>query len=344
MDRSNFTMGFPMAWNIEKALRNISYKTSPTRQTPSRPAHRVTKPPSSGNSPKKNSARRSTLSFGYEPSRTASGPCSENWQTYSNTVSGNLQVTSRSRPISWHPTSHLIQHPSPMEQFSYFPQHDLASTSSTLQPFTTTQVHGLITPLSQPCYDEPLSNEIFPALDDFQQYEDPYAFLDEFSGAPEWVISSPYANDCVENGNHHNSQPTPIQQYMMSTAPPSPQTTMTEEERQPPALLSRIKSATEELVGMGLYDPPSPHVTSMMESRRSGSLSLGKGLKLEETFEPPPEDESEEADDNDDGGHAMSEEETVGEMRGTMMCTTAGNDSASRKSFLPQSTTTESWI
>jgi hypothetical protein len=50
----------------------------------------------------------------------------------------------------------------------------------------------------------------------------------------------------------------------------------------------------EELVGMGLYDSPEPFST-LNSSCLAGST--GKGLKLEETWQPPEQDEDAEADD-----------------------------------------------
>ena len=64
--------------------------------------------------------------------------------------------------------------------------------------------------------------------------------------------------------------------------------------------LRRKKS--KELVGMGLYDDRGSNFLSGINSAVGAELkvgSLGKGLKLEETWQPPNEDEEEE-DDNDD--------------------------------------------
>ena len=67
-----------------------------------------------------------------------------------------------------------------------------------------------------------------------------------------------------------------------------------------------VKSKSKELVGMGLYDEPDR--TSLSLDRLAGGPtgafgahphheSLGKGLKLEETWQPPEEDEEDEEDE-----------------------------------------------
>jgi len=54
------------------------------------------------------------------------------------------------------------------------------------------------------------------------------------------------------------------------------------------------KKKSDELIGMGLYDPPEPPGSWLL----SGTPPSGKGLKLEETWQPPPtEEEHEEVDD-----------------------------------------------
>lgn len=59
----------------------------------------------------------------------------------------------------------------------------------------------------------------------------------------------------------------------------------------------------KELVGMGLYDAPDP------TSSWGGLVeATGKGLKLEETWQPPEEDEDEEEDDDDASSEGSMEE------------------------------------
>jgi hypothetical protein len=79
------------------------------------------------------------------------------------------------------------------------------------------------------------------------------------------------------------------------------------------------RSNSKELVGMGLYDHPD-RPSQSLNSLAGGLLggctadphreSMGKGLKLEETWEPPEEDKS---SDEDEDGEAEAEEEEEAE-------------------------------
>jgi hypothetical protein len=108
-----------------------------------------------------------------------------------------------------------------------------------------------------------------------------------------------------------------------STSPPTPDSFLPPHQLQPAAStvpqdyqsIEEPEEQGEILVGMGLYDTPEkyqddPHlnnyrstVSSLLGSKFRPQESEGKGLKLEETWEPPKsddEDESDEADDDDD--------------------------------------------
>lgn len=76
--------------------------------------------------------------------------------------------------------------------------------------------------------------------------------------------------------------------------------------------LSRKRS--KELVGMGLYDDKTSNFMSSLNSAVSEDPnrdSVGKGLKLEETWQPPNEDEDDE--DEDDEAYSTDEAEEVEE-------------------------------
>lgn len=62
----------------------------------------------------------------------------------------------------------------------------------------------------------------------------------------------------------------------------------------------------KELVGMGLYDPPEGYNSWFSSGIQEGT---GKGLKLEETWEPPPETDDDESEDESDGGNEDMEED-----------------------------------
>ncbi|KAL9096886.1 MAG: hypothetical protein Q9165_000850 [Trypethelium subeluteriae] len=78
----------------------------------------------------------------------------------------------------------------------------------------------------------------------------------------------------------------------------------------------RSKDSSKSLVGMGLYDSPEPLTSSWrihMDGYQSWLApdlvqSSGKGLKLEETFEPPP-DHGEDGEEDEEDDHGSSEDE-----------------------------------
>lgn len=103
----------------------------------------------------------------------------------------------------------------------------------------------------------------------------------------------------------------------IDTAPPSPSLlpiqNFDNDGSTSPFVLGSPRMDREELVGMGLYDRPQDVQSSTLFSGGSTSMAaltagIGKGLKLEESFEPPPatvedeedEDETEEQEEAED--------------------------------------------
>jgi hypothetical protein len=92
--------------------------------------------------------------------------------------------------------------------------------------------------------------------------------------------------------------------------------------------LSDPESDGEELIGMGLYDPPEiskvpsdpqlDNYRALMMSQLLGTAyrrpeTPGKGLKLEETWNPPASDDGEEDDDSEQDGEGEEEEQSASE-------------------------------
>ncbi|KKY27920.1 hypothetical protein UCRPC4_g00764 [Phaeomoniella chlamydospora] len=184
------------------------------------------------------------------------------------------------------------------QQPSYFPDTNRPNYLLTPYSFTTAQVHGLITPISQPCYGEPFNHEALSTLDDpVCPYPDPYAFLDEFRAETNPEYSAAYSPSSTapyptvsyspfETSNQHqHDQQTYTSQQFATTAPPSPsqEDNDSNNKSSPVAHVSKVATA-EELVGMGIYDPPTPAAASYLFGGQG--QYTGKGLKLEETFEP----------------------------------------------------------
>jgi hypothetical protein len=68
-----------------------------------------------------------------------------------------------------------------------------------------------------------------------------------------------------------------------------------------------LEDSGKELVGLGLYDTPEP-AFSWNSSNRTGGT--GKGLKLEETWQPPEEED----EDEEGGDDASSDDGSVPEL------------------------------
>jgi hypothetical protein len=75
-----------------------------------------------------------------------------------------------------------------------------------------------------------------------------------------------------------------------------------------------MEDSGKELVGMGLYDLPDPSTSWGSSSLVEGT---GKGLKLEETWQPPVENEDEDEDAEGDADDASSDSDSVEELPAT---------------------------
>jgi len=186
-----------------------------------------------------------------------------------------------------------------------------------------------------------------------------YAYLDEFKAdhIPSWLLQTPQYSNIHDsplgygsNAFHHED----VDAYQLrgqsgapnfttgsslaTTAPPTPDflpiqhfSTTEQQEYQPVPQEPSTKAAGDELVGMGLYD--GPENASLGEGALGGQMclnsfetfnnvsrgSIGKGLKLEETFSPSlDDDEGDEEDDGDEGEENQDREtsEAVGILRG----------------------------
>lgn len=194
-------------------------------------------------------------------------------------------------------------------------------------PFTTAEVNGLITPLTQPssggsCYNEgftPLEEMPIQNLDNtysFPRQAGPHAFwLPQHNVAPICPKQHPpmyrdaYATDY---GMPFTCAPG-LDMYT-GTAPPTPDLLAMSNEAvvEGGNSLAAPQSDDEVLVGMGLYDGPSPPSSSALFGNQIALPhrgSTGKGLKLEETFQPSNEEVSEDEDesnyDEDEGSGAI---------------------------------------
>jgi hypothetical protein len=186
-------------------------------------------------------------------------------------------------------------------------------------PFTTAEVNGLITPLTQPSSTGSCYQEGFKPLEEIQRQNLDTTYA-SFSGQTGHNLFWPSQHNLVPHYpvnqapsyqiSHSAVQETPFTytsapDMYTGTAPPTPDLLATPRIANVKGQDSLAAGQTDDevLVGMGLYDAPSmPHPASLP----GGQIvlpyrgSAGKGLKLEETFQPSNEDGSDEDDGSSD--------------------------------------------
>lgn len=253
-------------------------------------------------------------------------------------VNQGIQTTPNerpTRPVSWHPTTHvqpqlqyLQQQPSypftmpamyadQQEMIAMHPQYspmlaaysNNTSPSSAFSPLPVSYpgVHTVghlnsngwdIMDRAASCYppltERHYSSESCPPLE--HVIDDKAAS----SNTLDW-------NNFIIHGFNTTSPPTPDSFVQVQQAQP-----VVSEASIPYQPLEEPEEEGEILVGMGLYDTPDkyeedPHlnnyrstVSSLLGSAYLPQEPKGKGLKLEETWEPPKSDDSEEDQDEED--------------------------------------------
>jgi hypothetical protein len=200
-------------------------------------------------------------------------------------------------------------------------------------PFTTTQVNGLITPLTQASSGGSCYNETFTPLEEMQLQclDSTYPFPEQAGYAACWPPQNnpaqqhPATQNSTYRGTYMVDQQTPFTyasapDVYTGTAPPTPEFPPASSyplgnEEKPQA----INEANDEvLVGMGLYDAPaSPNPTGLLGTQITlpHRPSAGKGLKLEETFQPSIEENSDDDDGSNDDGSNDDEPESTEETK-----------------------------
>jgi hypothetical protein len=265
-----------------------------------------------------------------------------------------LQVPSRSnRPVSWHPSSYQApqQHHQPTYPTSTF---DFNSQAQYLNiPLTPSVYSGYtspsstFSPLSMPYtgYEQQQAQQQynFQNTSAAPQPTPSYAFSQPVTMGQQTqnYIAAPTQDVDQTMYSHFDWSNFATNGFESSTAPPTPddflpiqhpEPSFSAEESIPYHPLSDTESTGEDLIGLGLYDTPeaakSPSPDPQLDNYRSLMMSqllgsayrrpepVGKGLKLEETWNPPSEDEDDEDDDDDDDeqdGEAEDDDEVVEE-------------------------------
>lgn len=229
------------------------------------------------------------------------------------------------RPISWHPNSVTPMYPNEWTAQSQHPD-SAYSTHVVTRPFATTEVHGLVTPLTQPSSAESCYNEAFTPLEEMHSLDNTYSFSKQpgcnsfYQPQSNFIQQFPTPQSLAHQNVYAMNQQAPFMyasapDVYTGTAPPTPELLPNSNSSAVDGDPSKgLESEDEVLVGMGLYDAPSPPNTAVLNGSRidlAHGRYAGKGLKLEETFEPSTEDGSEEEDEDDSNDEAAEDDAAI---------------------------------
>lgn len=300
-------------------------------------AMRIVKPSSANNSPRNSLAqqRRRTMMndpvFVQRAQQMLEQPClpTPGPEAFANTY--YEPVKRAARPVSWHPSTQLLQNQhlsSTATQHTQFPFpscYDFESFPQTAQLPPT--------PAAYSAYSSPVST-FSPLTLPYSAYELPQ----QSYTSPIWSISDTQATVNTMPSEHQAPSttfdadstyaPVPVPNYVEPTyspaswvnvpamtykqnmtAPPTPEDVQKIQQVDPvvvkeePYVASEVLEEEEEgdiLIGLGLYDPP-----EKPSCHEEGGLfsaifePKGKGLKLEDAWEPPASDDEEENEDGE---------------------------------------------
>ncbi|KZL71725.1 hypothetical protein CT0861_12014 [Colletotrichum tofieldiae] len=317
---------------ISQASRRLSRGSSGQRNGN---AMRVAKPTSANNSPRSSSAmqarRRTIVNEGSLARRRQ--------QPIDHVAMPEYGSHSRpSRPLSWHPSTFPTQqHKMPVAQHmaSYpFPPATSAYDADSYHVYQqfpptpaayscTTSPVASFSPLSLPfgTYD---SSAYLPVEGWNAPQQEPPAYVSsETTGYAEPFPALPTTlPDLTPSSTSTHWHSYPMDGFP-STSPPTPETLPQAQQAQPIVPnedtipyqpLDEPEEEGEILVGMGLYDAPDKYDQDpQLDASRSAMSSLlgapyrpqegtGKGLKLEESWQPPESSDDEDADQDDADG------------------------------------------
>ncbi|KAH7083942.1 hypothetical protein FB567DRAFT_94965 [Paraphoma chrysanthemicola] len=281
-------------------MHNPQLARRASRSSGSQPAYRpsrVEKPKSHHNSPRTMERRKTTtetklyatlddhyrMMFGLEPE-----------DEYDERPQPN-------RPVSWHPSSTHFQS---SQSASYFePQQDWSRQYST-SPRHSVQGSDFYSLSTRNSTYEPMSHSS-THLGVYGMHRGSDESDNSWQSVPQHTPS--YAHSAI---NTPTTEPLPW--YLQQWAQKNQNQAMLAQQNTSSDFLpiqhpskqddDMEEDGGEKLVALGLYDPPEPSM-----SWNGLTESTGKGLKLEETWQPPEEDDDED-DDADDASSEASEE------------------------------------
>jgi hypothetical protein len=320
---------------------------------------RIVKPNSASNSPRGSAGlgrRRTVMTDGAYRRRLAM--IDQNVAAGGYTPNEGLQLPAyTTRPVSWHPSSHLAPQPNyqgaypvPAPELNHqFQIYDLPPTPAVYSGYTSPS--STFSPLSLPYtgYEQaeqqtsyPNQSNSFQSSTNYNINQTPYLEQPAQNFVPQSTSnmdSSMYShfdwNNFAANGFENSSTAPPTPENFLPIQHPEP--TFPAEESIPYHPLSDSDDG-EELIGMGLYDTPEPakapssdpqldNYRTLMMSHLLGAgrrvEPTGKGLKLEETWNPPPSDDEDEDDDDEQDGEGESDDEDTTEQTASIATTTS---------------------
>jgi len=226
---------------------------------------------------------------------------------------GAMVSDTRVRPFSWHVPAIERPQPSPIINTAPYESNVVSSNypGTTLTPGESNEA---ITPSVHPFIVEPFVQDAFTPLEELstQEFDARYAYLDEFRAdkilfhASEDSVGSfvPYSCNSFQD---KSSEAWKQSDYLTCQLPPTVPGYVPVQnfagDFDTKAAHQTEKTGADELVALGLYDVPSPLPPFLPNIAGPWTLpyrsSFGKGLKLEETFEPTRADDDDEDDDAD---------------------------------------------
>lgn len=336
-------------------LTRYSHSRGSAGQRGSAGSMRIAKPNSTSNSPRGSVGlgRRRTVMTDRRRIAMADQPMTNGAGFVSN---DGLQIHMRSnRPVSWHPSSqmapppqfhsayqvpplqaqpdyHLYNHPSTPAVYSGYGSPD--STFSPLsRPFTGNQqdYHPGINVVPYQSKQEYQTSQ--PAQAPMPYYSTQATYADSSISHMDW-------NNFAASGFGNSTSP-PTPEFFLPIQPEGP---LPADDAIPYHSLSDSEPEGEVLQGLGLYDAPEApkflsstahfdNYRALVMSQLLGSAcrkyepeSTGKGLKLEETWNPPPsDDEDDDEDDDEQDGEGEDDDEQPTHHSHANVKTTQGN-------------------
>ena len=316
-------------WSRSQCLHRLSNPSSSTSGSSMRAPARITKQNSAGNSPHNVQRRRTTANTARTyPRLSQSSPYQTQEQRLRNYYNSR-QPLSVQRPMSWHPGSEMISTPASQAPTSEPALgHTIAGlqnlavsgqpASSVQQSIGNAFAMGYGIPINTPITmpeQSPTGTETYESAhasmygqESFYNSEptcNPYSY-NTLQQLQHSYMPQPQTQDTYPPANYRLPQwPETQSSFANSLQDPQSSTDSRHWSSNPgqrvcaKAAPQMSKRANKVLSGIGLYDDKVPDFLSGTSGEPNRD-SMGKGLKLEETWQPPQDEEENDDEDDDD--------------------------------------------